>query len=56
MCHEGFQVLICESCIILLKGGRIVFQDTYCRINAMYRKIMEITWEIRISEENFSGR
>jgi len=24
MCHAGFQVLICESCIILLKGGRIV--------------------------------
>ncbi len=31
-------------------------QDKYCGVSAMYRKIMEITWEIRISEENLSGR
>ncbi len=31
-------------------------QDKYCGVSAMYRKIMEITWEIRITEENFSGR
>ncbi len=31
-------------------------QDKYCGVSAMYRKIMEITWEIRISEENLIGR
>ncbi len=31
-------------------------QDKYCGVSAMYRKIMDITWEIRISEDNFSGR
>jgi putative redox protein len=31
-------------------------QDKYCGVSAMYRKIIDITWEIRISEENFSGR